>query len=171
MFVAYGSGANGKSVTQDTVANAFGDYAMRTPTETLLTKHNDGIPNDVARVMGPRYVYANESEAGRSFAESKIKDITGGEKITARFMRGEWFEFHPEFKIWLGTNHKPVVRGQDNAIWDRIRLIPFTVRISENEQVPKSELFEKFKMEMPGILAWLVQGCLAWRDEGVRFTG
>jgi len=88
LFTAYGDGANGKSATIDNVARAYGDYAMRTPTETLLMKRNDGIPNDVARLMGTRFAYASESEAGRSLAESKIKDMTGGEKNTARVMRG-----------------------------------------------------------------------------------
>lgn len=167
-FVCYGSGANGKSITSDVVSLALGEYSMRTPTETLLVKRgNAGIPNDVARLMGARFVFASESEAGQQLAESKIKDITGGERITARFMRGEWFEFYPEFKVWLGTNNKPVIKGTDNAIWDRLRLIPFTVRISEDQQRPKTELMEGFISEMPGIIAWLVQGCLKWQSDGL----
>jgi putative DNA primase/helicase len=167
-FVCYGSGANGKSITSDVVALALGDYANRTPTETLLVKRGDpGVPNDVARLKGARFVYASENEAGQQLAESKIKDITGGERIAARFMRGDWFEFYPEFKIWLGTNHRPVIKGTDNAIWDRIRLIPFTVRISEDQQRPKTELMQDFIEEMPGILAWMVQGCLKWQSEGL----
>lgn len=167
-FVCYGFGANGKSITSDVVALAMSNYAKRTPTETLLVKHGDaGVPNDLARLRGARFVYAAESEAGKQLAESKIKDITGGERIIARFMRGEWFEFYPEFKIWLGTNHKPVIKGTDNAIWDRIRLIPFTVRISEDQQRPKTELIEGFINEMPGVIAWMVQGCLAWQKEGL----
>jgi putative DNA primase/helicase len=168
IFIEYGSGANGKSITNDAVATAIGDYAMRTPTETLLVKRNEGIPNDVARLMGARFVYASEAEQGKRLAESLIKDMSGGEKIAARFMRAEWFEFMPEFKIWLGTNHKPVIRGTDNAIWDRIRLIPFTVRIPEDERKPKSVIMAEFESEMPGILAWLVKGCLKWRSEGLK---
>jgi putative DNA primase/helicase len=117
--------------------------------------------------MGARFVYAAEAEQGKRLAESQIKDISGGEKIAARFMRGEWFEFHPEFKIWLGTNHKPVIRGTENAIWDRIRLIPFNVRIPENERLPKATMMELFRDEMPGILAWLVEGCLEWGQHGL----
>ena len=83
-------------------------------------------------------------------------------------MRAEWFEFYPEFKIWLGTNHKPIIRGTDNAIWDRIRLIPFNVRIPENERRPKSEMLRLFEKEMPGILSWLVKGCLQWQREGLN---
>lgn len=163
VFICWGSGANGKSITNDCIATLCGDYAMRTPTETLLIKRNDGIPNDVARLKGARFVYAAEAEQGRRLAESAIKDITGGEKISARFMRGEWFDFYPEFKVWLGTNHKPIIKGTDNAIWDRIRLIPYEVRIPENERLPKSTMLELFKEEMPGILAWSVNGCLEWQ--------
>ena len=112
---------------------------MRTPTETLLVKRGESIPNDVARLKGARFVFASEADEGRRIAESLIKDMTGGEKVVARFMRGEWFEFRPEFKIWLSTNHKPVIKGTDNAIWDRIKLIPFTVRIEEGSQRPRHQ--------------------------------
>ncbi len=169
MFIEYGEGANGKSLTNDVITLALGDYAARTPTETLLVKiYDGGIPNVVARLNGTRFVNASEVEAGRRLAESQIKDLTGGDKIAARFMRAEWFEFYPLFKIWLSTNHKPVIRGTDNAIWDRIRLIPFTVRFEGKDKIPKNELIETFKNEMPGILAWLVQGCLEWQRQGLN---
>ena len=83
-------------------------------------------------------------------------------------MRAEWFEFYPEFKIWLGTNHKPIIRGTDNAIWDRIRLIPFDVRIPESERLPKTNILGLFEEEMPGILSWLVKGCLEWQEQGLK---
>lgn len=168
IFIQWGAGANGKSITDDCIAMALGDYAMRTPTETLLIKRNEGIPNDVARLMGARFVYAAEAEQGKKLAESSIKDMSGGEKIAARFMRAEWFEFYPEFKIWLGTNHKPIIKGTDNAIWDRIRLIPYNVRIDESDRLPKSVMLEKFESEMSGILAWLVKGCLEWQKVGLK---
>ncbi len=167
IFFQWGSGANGKSVTNDAIAMIMGDYAMRTPTETLLLKRNDGIPSDIARLKGARFVYASEVEQGKRLAESLIKDISGGDKISARFLHQEWFEFYPEFKLWLGTNHKPIIRGTDKAIWDRIRLIPFIVRIPENEKIPKTELFEKFEGEKDGIFSWLVAGCLKWQKEGL----
>jgi len=167
IFIEWGSGANGKSVTNDAVAMVMGDYAMRTPTETLLVKRNDGIPSDIARLKGARFVYASEAEQGKRLAESLIKDMSGGEKISARFLHQEWFEFYPEFKIWLGTNHKPIIRGTDQAIWDRIRLIPFNVRIPEDERIPKTKLFEMFQNEIDGIFSWLVDGCLKWREAGL----
>jgi putative DNA primase/helicase len=167
IFIEHGSGANGKSITNDTVAETVGDYAMRTPTETLLIKRHEGIPNDIARLKGARFVYASEAEQGKRFAESLIKDLSGGDKLAARFLHQEYFEFHPEFKVWLGTNHKPNIRGTDKAIWDRIRLIPFTVRIPEDEQIPKQEILDTFRDEMDGIFTWLVEGCLAWQREGL----
>ena len=167
IFIQYGSGANGKSVTNDTIALVMGEYAMRTPTETLLIKRSEGIPNDIARLNGARFVYASEAEQGKRLAESLIKDMSGGDKITARYLHKEWFEFYPEFKIWLGTNHKPIIQGTDHAIWDRIRLIPFMVRIPEDEQIAKTEMLEIFKDEIDGIFSWLVEGCLAWQKEGL----
>jgi putative DNA primase/helicase len=167
IFIEYGSGANGKTITNDTIASVIGDYAARTPTETLLIKRNDGIPNDVARLKGARFVYASEAESGKRLAESLIKDLSGGDKISARFLHQEFFEFHPEFKIWLATNHKPIIEGTDKAIWDRIRLIPFEVRIPENERIPKSIMLDTFKNESDGILTWLIQGCLAWQRDGL----
>lgn len=167
VFFQHGEGANGKSITTDTIAMILGDYAMRTPTDTLMIKRNEGIPNDIARLRGARFVYASEAEQGKRLAESQIKDMTGGEKLTARFMRGEFFEFRPEFKIWFSSNHKPIIRGTDQAIWDRIRLIPFTVRILEDERIPGPILLKKFKIEASGILAWLVKGSLTWMNEGL----
>ncbi len=143
----------------------MGDYALRTPTDTLLARRDAGIPNNIAALKGARFVSASEADEGRRLAEATIKDLTGGDTISARFMRGEWFDFLPEFKLWLGTNHKPVIRGTDRAIWDRIRLIPFAVRIPDEEQ--DKHLRTKLLAEAPGILAWAVEGCLAWQRDGL----
>jgi putative DNA primase/helicase len=132
-----------------------------------MTKRGDAIPNDVARLKGVRFVSASETTEGRAFDEAAIKDLTGGDRIAARFMRGEWFEFLPQFKIFLSTNHKPRVTGRDDAIWDRIRLVPFNVRIPDAEQRPMEELLAGFREEMPGILAWAVKGCLEWQRNGL----
>lgn len=112
-------------------------------------------------------VGVNTGSGRQSRPVTLIKDITGGDKITARFLNREFFEFYPEFKLFLGTNHKPIIRGTDHAIWDRIRLIPFTVKLPKNEQIPKTELFEMFQSEIDGIFSWLVAGCLKWRTEGL----
>src|SRR5215207_6529092 len=166
MLINHGGGANGKSTFQETIAAALGDYAMRAPTEMLLAKRAGGIPNDVARLKGARFVAASETEEGRRLAESLIKDLTGQDTITARFMRAEWFDFEPTHKLWLSTNHKPEIRGTDNAIWRRIRLVPWTVTIPPAEHDKK--LPEKLRGELSGILSWIVRGCLEWHRVGLR---
>jgi putative DNA primase/helicase len=165
LFILYGTGANGKSVFLETLSSMLNDYAMRTPTDTLLVKRTGGIPNDVARLKGARLVTAVEADAGNKMAESLVKQITGGEKITARFLHREWFEFRPEFKVFLATNHKPVITGTDHAIWRRIQLIPFAVTIPAEEQ--DKDLALKLQGELPGILAWAVKGCIEWQRQGL----
>jgi putative DNA primase/helicase len=165
MLIHHGPGANGKSTFQETVATALGDYALRTPTETLLAKRSGSVPNDVARLKGARFVTASETEEGRRLAESLIKDLTGQDTISARFMRAEWFDFKPTHKLQLSTNHKPEIRGTDNAIWRRIRLVPWGVTVPPSEQDKK--LPEKLRGELPGVLAWIVRGCLEWQRVGL----
>jgi putative DNA primase/helicase len=166
LFINHGTGANGKSTYQEAIAAALGDYAMRAPTEMLLAKRSGGIPNDVARLKGARFVAASETEEGRRLAESLVKDLTGQDTISARFMRAEWFDFKPTHKLWLSTNHKPEIRGTDTAIWRRIRLIPWSVTIPPAEQDKK--LPAVLRRELPGILAWIVRGCLEWRRGGLQ---
>ncbi len=166
MFINHGGGANGKSTFQETIAAALGDYAMRAPTEMLLAKRTSGVPNDIARLKGARFVVASETEEGRRLAESLIKDLTGQDTITARFMRQEWFDFKPTHKLWLSTNHRPEIRGTDAAIWRRIRLVPWTVTIPPEEQ--DKRLASKLRDELPGVLAWIVRGCLEWQSIGLQ---
>jgi putative DNA primase/helicase len=142
-------------------------YAARTPTQTLMAKRGEVIPNDVARLKGVRFVSASETGEGKTFDEAVVKELTGGDRVSARFMRGEWFEFTPQFKIFLSTNHKPRILGRDEAIWDRIRLVPFNVRIPDHERKPMDELLAGFRAELSGILAWAVRGCLEWQRDGL----
>ncbi len=165
IFMLYGPGENGKSTQLQTLLGLLDAYAKKTPTETLMVRRGESIPNDVARLRGARLVVAVEAEAGRRLAEAMVKEVTGGDTIAARFMRQEWFEFVPQFKIWLATNHKPRILGTDRAIWRRIRLIPFTVIIPKAEQ--DRQLGEKLREEWPGILAWAVEGCRAWQAHGL----
>jgi putative DNA primase/helicase len=166
LFINHGLGANGKSTFHEAVATALGDYAMRAPTEMLLAKRGGAVPNDVARLKGARFVTASETEDGRRLAESVVKDLTGQDTITARFMRAEFFDFAPTHKLHLSTNHKPEIRGTDTAIWRRIRLVPWTVTIPPAEQ--DKHLLEKLRAELPGILAWIVRGCVEWRRHGLQ---
>ncbi|MDP2603322.1 MAG: phage/plasmid primase, P4 family [Deltaproteobacteria bacterium] len=166
LFILYGTGANGKSTFLVSILSLLGNYACQTPTETLLTKWGDRIPNDIARLKGARFVTAAEAESGKQLAEAMVKQLTGGDKITARFLYGEFFEFHPTFKLFLAVNHKPTIRGSDHAIWRRIRLVPFNVTIPPDEQ--DKTLIEKLKKEQRGILRWAVDGCLLWQKEGLE---
>ena len=165
LFIFYGCGANGKSTFLQTLGCLLGDYSISTPTETLLVKRRGAIPNDVARLKGARFVVASESDVEQRLAESLIKQMTGGDTITARFLHQEWFDFEPTHKVFFGTNHRPVIKGTDYAIWRRIRLVPFEITIPEEER--DKDLFDKLKDEASGILAWAVKGCLDWQQRGL----
>ncbi|MDG5787797.1 phage/plasmid primase, P4 family [Evansella sp. AB-P1] len=166
LFFLWGSGRNGKSTFINTVKDMLGDYGKQTNADTFTSKtHEGGINNDIARLNDARFVSAVESEEGQRLSESLIKQLTGGEPITARFLRKEFFEFLPQFKIFFTTNHKPIVKGNDEGIWRRIKLIPFTVTIPKEDI--DTELPEKLKEELPGILNWAVQGCLKWLQDGL----
>ena len=166
-FFVYGaSGNNGKSTFVNLIRKMLGDYGIHTPTDTFLVKQYDNnIPADLARLAGRRMVTAIEANANRQIDEAKIKGITGGEPITARFMRQNYFQFDPEFKLWLVANDRPRVRGTDDAFWRRVRLIPLSVAIPTDEVDPNLPM--KLQAEWSGILAWAVRGCLNWQKDGL----
>jgi putative DNA primase/helicase len=166
MFMLYGSGANGKSTFLNVLMNILGGYATSTPTETFMKQQGDRISNDIARLRGTRFVTTSEAEQGRRLSEGLIKDITGNDKMTARFLYGEFFNFYPTFKIFMATNHKPNIKGTDDGIWRRIRLIPFTTKIPVEQQ--DKALTGKLLAEAGGILNWLVEGTMRWRNEGLK---
>lgn len=167
MFFLFGNGRNGKSTFINIIQDLLGDYGRQTNSDTFLKKRNDsGINNDVARLDGARFVSAVESEEGQQLSEALVKQITGGEKMSARFLRQEYFEFTPEFKVFFTTNHKPIVKGSDEGIWRRIMLIPFTVTIPKDKI--DYDLPDKLAKEMPGVLRWAVEGCMKWQAEGLR---
>jgi putative DNA primase/helicase len=166
LAILYGFGKNGKTTLVELVHEVLGDYARNTDVETLLIKKYQGVGNDVAALKGARFVSAAEVEKGRRLAESKVKQLTGRDTVTARFLFGENFDFKPEFKLWLSTNNKPVIQGTDDAIWDRIRLIPFTQRFDGHKADPK--LPDKLRHEIAGVFAWMVEGCLEWQEHGLQ---
>ena len=165
MFILWGTGANGKSTFLNVLQNLFGDYATSTRTETFMKKTSEQS-NDLARLRNTRLVIASEAEENKPMSESLIKQITGGDRITARFLYGEFFEFLPTFKIFMATNHKPKISGGDNGIWRRIKLIPFTVIIPEEKR--DRNLTEKLMAENSGILNWLLEGYRMWEKEGLK---
>ena len=166
LFFAYGTGANGKSVLLSTVAGILGEYHRTAPIETFVASYGDRHPTDLAGLRGARLVTATETEEGRRWAEAKIKQLTGGDIVSARFMRQDFFDYRPDFKLVIAGNHKPSLRSVDEAIRRRFHLIPFSVTIPPGER--DAELTEKLKAEWPGILAWMIEGCLDWQKNGLR---
>lgn len=167
-FLLHGLGANGKSTFIETLLALVGEepLGLMASMETLLHRSNgDGVPTDIARMRAARVVAAVEADAGRRISEGKIKSLTGGDTVTARFLYGREFSFKPTFKIWLAANHRPEVRGTDHAMWRRVRLVPYGVTIPEEEQ--DKELPSKLKDELPGILAWAVEGARLWNKQGL----
>jgi putative DNA primase/helicase len=165
LLILWGTGRNGKSTFLNTIRLLLGPYAMKAPSELLLVSNADRHPTERADLFGKRFVAAIETEQGRRLAEVFVKEATGGDPIRARRMREDFWEFQPTHKVFLATNHKPVITGTDNAIWERLRLVPFTVTIPSEAR--DTSLPEKLQAELPGILAWAVRGCLAWQAEGL----
>ncbi|HEY7243370.1 MAG TPA: phage/plasmid primase, P4 family [Xanthobacteraceae bacterium] len=161
----YGTGANGKGVFVNTLNGILGDYHRTAPIETFTSADRDRHPTDLAGLRGARVVTATETQEGRPWDETKIKVLTGGDTISARFMRQDYFEYAPQFKLLVTGNHKPSLRSVDEAIRRRFHLIPFIVTIPPKER--DLELAEKLKTEWPGILAWMLSGCLEWQRLGL----
>lgn len=165
IIIEHGGGANGKSTKQDIIREILGDYAKTTSFNTFLARNGEATRNDLAALSGTRFVSASEMTDGKRLDEGVVKQLCGGDEITARFLYGEYFTFRPSFKIWLACNHRPIIKDTSHAMWRRIRLIPFNVTISEAEQ--DKELPKKLRNESAGILTWMVQGCLKWNIEGL----
>jgi len=161
----YGAGANGKSTFLTTVQRIMGDYASGAARGLLFGSRGDRHPTELASLHGKRFVVAPEIEAASSFDEALVKDLTGGDVVTARRMREDFWSFVPTHKLFIAGNHRPTVRGDDLGIWRRLRLVPFTVTIPANER--DARLPEKLAAELPGILAWAVRGALEWQRDGL----
>ncbi len=164
LFFFYGPGGNGKGTFLNTLTAILGDYACVAGMETFTESHSDRHPAELAMLRGARLVTAQETEDGRRWAESRIKALTGGDPITARFMRQDFFTFHPTFKLLIAGNHKPALRTVDEAIRRRFHMLPFVARIPPEQCDP--ELFDKLRAEWPAILAWAVEGCTEWQLAG-----
>jgi P4 family phage/plasmid primase-like protien len=165
LFFLWGGGANGKSTLLSVLMAVLNGLAAKVRAESLLLSGRDNIPNDIAALTAVRLVVASELANGRRLNEAMVKDLTGGDPITARFLRQEFFTFNPQFKLWMYGNHKPTITGTDDGIWRRIRLIPFTVQIPEAER--DYNLTDKLLTELPGVLNWLLDGWQMYRQEGL----
>lgn len=167
-FFLYGTGRNGKSTFLEVIRGVFGDYSANIQPETIMVRssQSSAINSDIARLKGARLVTSVEPNEGVRINEGLLKQLTGDDVVTARKLYGDEFEFRPEFKLWMATNHKPIIRGTDTGIWRRIHMIPFTVQIPPDKA--DRNLKYKLKAEMTAIFRWMVDGCLLWQREGLK---
>ncbi len=166
LFIMHGAGRNGKSTLLNVLSWLLGEYHVKAEAKTLLAQKHEGVRNDIAALKGARVVTASEIGEGMVLNESLVKELTGGDIIRARFLYQEAFEFLPQFKIFLATNKRPEIRGVDEGIWSRIRLIPFNVTIPEASRDPL--LADKLRAELPGILNWALAGLRVWQEGGLH---
>lgn len=169
LFLMHGVGANGKSTFLDTLLALLGDYGKQAAPGLLMVKRGDRHPTEIADLAAARMVASVEVDEGRRLAEALVKWLTGGDRVKARLMRQDFFEFAPTHKLWLASNHRPTIIGTDLAVWRRIRLIPFGVVIPTAEQ--DRSLPAKLKGELPGVLNWALEGCLQWQRGGLNPPG
>lgn len=163
----YGLGANGKSVLWNTLSDLLGDYSLRAPFD-MLSRSTGGIPNDIARLVGSRLVVCSEIPGGAALNEALVKELTGGDRLTARFLRCEYFEFQPTHKLVIVGNHRPRIRGADSGIWRRLLLIPFENVVPEGQRRAMQEMIEEFRQEYSGILNWALEGLADYRKKGLH---
>jgi putative DNA primase/helicase len=165
LWLLYGTGSNGKTTFLTTLLALLGDYGMQAVSELLLAKAHEAHPAERADLCGRRLVCTVEVDEGKRMAESLMKQLTGGDRMRARGLYQDFFEFDQTWKILLAVNHKPAVQGTDHAVWRRIKLVPFTVTITDEEK--DKGLPHKLQGELAGILAWAVRGCLEWQRAGL----
>lgn len=163
LFFIYGPGGNGKSVFLNMLVHILGDYAISAPMDTFTSSKFSSHPTELAMLKGARLVTASETEEGRSWAEARIKALTGGDPISARFMRQDFFTYQPQFKLLFAGNHQPTLSAVDPAMKRRFNMMPFV----HKPPTPDHLLEEKLKAEAPRILAWALQGCLDWQLHGL----
>lgn len=165
LFFLHGSGANGKSTFTQTLQSLMGEYSLSAAPDLLVEQRGMTHPTGVADLLGRRFVVSQEIDDGKRLAETLVKQLTGSDRVRARRMHQDFFEFEMTGKLWLAANHKPEIRGTDYAIWRRIKLVPFTVTIPPEKR--DAALPNKLLAELPGILAWAVAGCVSWVNEGL----
>lgn len=177
LFILYGEGSNGKTVFLNTLRHVLGSYAANVPFSTFEARARSSIPNDVASICGARLVTAAETADTARFNVDRIKNLTGGDPVTARFLHQDYFTFGSVAKIWLSVNHRPRVDDNTHSFWRRVRLVPFHVQFVDPAKARRGQpaadknLMVELRSEAPGILAWAVQGAIAWRDQGLTPPG
>jgi putative DNA primase/helicase len=167
VFLFQGKPDAGKSTLLKFMHRLLAEYAVRIPTESLMQRKGGGggVPNDIARLRGARLVSASETDEDKRLSEAKLKELSGNDIVTARFMRAEFFDFEPSHKLFIGTNHMPRIYDSSGATWNRIRLVAFNNSIKKDEQDP--HLIDKLDAEKPAIFNWLLEGFRSWREHGL----
>jgi putative DNA primase/helicase len=167
VFFLHGSGSNGKSTFLSIIREMMGDYTVNIQPETIMVKNSAGGANsDIARLKSARLVTTVEPNEGARLNEGLLKQLSGEDPVTARRLYGDEFEFIPQFKLWMATNHRPLIRGTDDGIWRRIKMIPFTVQIPDEKK--DKHLAGKLRRELPGIFNWAIEGCRKYQESGLQ---
>lgn len=162
MFV-YGGGGNGKSLLVELTSHVLRDYAQTAAVDTFTASKGEKHPTDMAGLVGARLVVASETDRNKAWDEPKLKLLTGGDKVSARFMRQDFFEFTPQFKLTFVGNHQPRLANVDDAMRRRLRILPFTRKPTS----PDPLLLDELKAEAPQILNWMIRGCVEWQEKGL----
>lgn len=165
LFFLYGEGGNGKGTFINTIMGCLKDYGSTSSMDTFIETGSDRHPTELAKLRGARLVTSQETEKGRKWAQARIQMLTGGDPVDARFMRQDFFTYVPQFKLMIAGNHKPSLSAVNEAIRRRFNLIPFVASLSETEK--DIDLPAKLKAEWPGILAWIIDGCIEWQETGL----
>jgi len=167
-FFCFGHGANGKSTFFNVLKLLLQDYYQTIPIDSLLAKNSQGTDYHIATLKGSRLVVSSEIPEGKSLNESLIKDLTGGDTITARHIYGKPFQFDPTHKLWMFGNHKPIIKGSDHGIWRRVHLIPFEYKFEDAKRRDMDEVMDEFRSELPGILNWCIEGFNKFMEDGLK---
>ncbi len=163
-WILYGTGNNGKSVFVNLFNNLLGEYASATTTASVMAGKQGAIPNDIARLKGKRFIIIPETEENERMNSALVKALSAGDKVTARFLFGEYFDFYFSGKLWIATNHKPAITDHSKGFWDRLKLIPFSQDIPKEKIIKADDLMAQLLAEAPGILNWAVLGCRDYFD-------
>lgn len=158
-WILYGTGNNGKSIFTNLFNNLLGEYASTTPAASLMASKQSTIPNDIARLRGKRFILIPETEENERLNASLVKSLSAGDTVSARFLFGEYFDFEFSGKLWIATNHKPTITDHSKGMWDRMKIVPFSVDVPANEVVKSDDLMRSLMADAPAVLAWAVQGC------------
>lgn len=163
-WILYGTGNNGKSIFTNLFLNILGEYGSTTRSDSIMANKQSGVPNDIARLKGKRFIVVPETGENERMNEALVKALSAGDKVTARFLFAEFFDFYFTGKLWIATNHKPTITDHSKGFWDRVKLIPFSQDIPADEVIKSDDLMQTLMADAPAVLNWAVQGCRDYFD-------